>query len=404
MIVSIAKSHPHGSVSAPPSKSMGHRLLISAALAEGVSTVRGISPESADMKATLACLSALGAECTLSGDTVTVRGVDMRRAKPTEPLFCGESGSTLRFLIPIALLSGNNVMFSGAQSLFRRPMTVYETLCAERGLLFSTDTQSAVVKGPLSAEEYRVVGNISSQFISGLLFALPLLDGDSVIRITPPLESRSYIQLTVSALAAFGVKVIWKDDYTLLVPGGQRYLPTDATVEGDYSGAAFLAALNTLGASVTVEGLRADSEQGDRVYDRFFPMLCRGTPTIHIGDCPDLGPILFAVAAAKNGAVFTGTERLRIKESDRVAAMAAELAKFGVTVTAEKDSVVIYPSDFHAPTEPLWGHNDHRIVMSLAVLSTLTGGVIEGAEAVAKSFPDFFEKLTSLGVALEKTM
>ncbi len=402
MTVTIEKGLARGKVSAPPSKSMGHRLLICAALAEGESTVRGIATESADMKATLACLSALGAECTVTGDTVRVRGIDMRAAHPTESLFCNESGSTLRFLIPIALLSGGNVMFSGAERLFSRPMTVYETMCAERGLFFSKDEKSAVVRGPLTAGEYRVAGNISSQFISGLLFALPLLDGDSVIRITPPLESRSYIHLTVSALADFGIRIAWKDDFTLLIPGGQRYTPTDAEVEGDYSGAAFLAALATLGGDVEVTGLRPDSRQGDRVYDRFFPMLSRGTPTIHIGDCPDLGPILFAVAAAKNGAVFTGTARLRIKESDRVATMTEELAKFGVTVTASEDSAVVYPSDFHAPDGPLSGHNDHRIVMALSVLATLTGGTVTGAEACAKSFPDFFEKLAELNIKFTK--
>ena len=188
--------------------------------------------------------------------------------------------------------------------------------------------------------------------------------------------------------------------YTLFVKGNQRYIPTDAIVEGDYSGAAFLDALTVLGGEVETLGLAPDSLQGDRVYHRFFPMLLRGTPTIHLGDCPDLGPILFAVAAANNGAVFTGTERLRIKESDRISAMAEELARFGVTVTENDGSVVVYPSDFHAPEMPLAGHNDHRIVMALSVLLTLTGGKIMGAEAVAKSFPDFFEKLLSLGVSL----
>ena len=399
MTVKIEKGTPRGRVSAPPSKSMGHRLLICAALAEGESRIHGIS-ESADMKATLGCLSALGVDYTVEGDTVTVRGIRMQDAKPQKPLYCNESGSTLRFFIPIAMLSGRNALFTGAESLFRRPMTVYETLAKEKSLFFSKDSQSLAVKGPLSAGEYRVAGNVSSQFISGLLFALPLLKEDSIIRITPPLESRSYIHLTTTALAAFGVKIEWQDDLTLYIKGGQRYVPTDAVVEGDYSGAAFLDALKELGGEVETTGLAPDSLQGDRVYSRFFPMLSRGTPTVHLGDCPDLGPILFAVAAAKNGAVFTGTERLRIKESDRVAAMAKELSKFGVTVTEGEDSVVVYPTDFHAPTEPLYGHNDHRIVMSLAVLSTLTGGEIEGAEAVSKSFPDFFEKLSSLGIAV----
>lgn len=402
MKVTIKTGRAHGSVAAPPSKSMAHRLLICAALADGESIVRGVAA-SEDVKATIACARALGARVEVDGDTVRVRGVDPRTAAPKETLFCNESGSTLRFFVPIALLSSANVMFSGAPSLFRRPMELYEQLCAERGLLFSKDAETLVVKGPITAGEYRLAGNVSSQFISGLLFALPLLDGDSILRITPPIESRSYISLTVEALATFGVRTVWQDDYTLLIPGNQRYRASDVTVEGDYSGAAFLAALSALGGDVDVTGLRADSLQGDRVYERLFPMLVRGTPTIHIGDCPDLGPILFSVAAAKNGAVFTGTARLRIKESNRGAVMAGELAKFGTTVTVEEDSIVVYPSDFHAPTATLQGHNDHRIVMSLAILATLTGGEIEGAEAVAKSFPDFFEKLSALGISLSKS-
>ena len=401
MIVHIQKSTARGSVSAPPSKSMGHRLLICAALAEGVSRVRGIS-DSADMKATLGCLDAMGVGYSINGDTVTVRGISMKEAKPKGPLYCNESGSTLRFLIPLALLSGNNFLFTGAPSLFRRPMTVYEELCRERGLFFSRDEQSAAVKGPITAGEYHVAGNISSQFISGLLFTLPLLEGDSTIHIAPPIESRPYIDMTIASLAIFGVKAVWKDDFTLFIPGNQRYTPTDAVVEGDYSGAAFLDALTVLGGDVETQGLDPNSLQGDRVYHRFFPMLSRGTPTIHLGDCPDLGPILFAVAAANNGAVFTGTERLRIKESDRISTMAEELAKFGVTVTENDGSVVVYPSNFHAPDTPLEGHNDHRIVMALSVLLTQTGGTITGAEAVDKSFPDFFEKLSALGVTLTK--
>ncbi|MBQ9735789.1 MAG: 3-phosphoshikimate 1-carboxyvinyltransferase [Clostridia bacterium] len=402
MTVTIHPSVARGAVRAAPSKSMAHRLLICAALARGESVIKGVG-ESEDVKATIRSLSALGVSCTLCGDTVRVVGTDAFCASAKEPLFCNESGSTLRFLIPIALLSGKTVMLRGAKALFRRPMSVYEQLCRERGLLFTTDEESAVVRGPLTAGEYRVAGNVSSQFISGLLFALPLLAGDSVIRITPPLESRSYIDLTTTALAAFGVRTEWLDDYTLAIPGGQSYTPRELTVEGDYSGASYLAALGALGGEVTVEGLRPDSLQGDRAYERYFPMLLRGTPTIHIGDCPDLGPTLFAVAAARHGAVFTGTARLRIKESDRAAVMAEELAKFGTTVSVDEDSTVVYPSDFHAPREVLYGHNDHRIVMALAVLCTLTGGTIAGAEAVNKSFPDVFEKLEALGISLTRT-
>ena len=372
-------------------------MLICAAMSEGESVISGIS-ECKDVLATLDCLSALGVPYERDGDRVKVKGIDMRKAIPGGALQCRESGSTLRFLVPLCLLSGNNTMLVASGSLMRRPMGVYTNLAKEKNFTFLQDERSVMVKGPLKSGEYRVAGDISSQFISGLLFALPLLDGDSRINIIPPIESRSYINLTISALSEFGIKVVWEDDHTLFIKGGQKYSPVNVSVEGDYSNAAFLSALSVLGGDVDVEGLKSDSLQGDRVYARYFDMLCKGTPTIHIGDCPDLGPVLFAVAAAKYGGVFTGTSRLRLKESDRGAAMAAELKKFGTAVSIHDDTIVVYPADFHAPNEVLSGYGDHRIVMSLAVLCTLTGGEIDGAEAVAKSYPDFFEAIATLGV------
>ncbi len=397
MNIEITKGFASGKVSAPPSKSMAHRMLICAAMSEGESVIRGIN-ESEDVQATLDCLAALGVPFERNGDTVKMRGIDMRRAHAKAPLECRESGSTLRFLVPISLLSGNNTMLISSGSLMRRPMSVYENLSKEKGITFAQDERSVMVKGPLKSGEYRVAGDISSQFISGLLFALPLCCGDSTINILPPIESRSYINLTISALSEFGINVEWSDDHTLFIKGDQKYKAVDTSVEGDYSNAAFLSALNVLGGEVEVQGLNENSLQGDRVYSRFFEMLCKGTPTVHIGDCPDLGPILFALAAAKYGGVFTGTSRLRLKESDRGAAMAEELKKFGTAVSVHDDTVVVYPAEFHKPADPLSGHGDHRIVMSLAVLSTLTGGVIEGAEAVAKSYPEFFDDIASLGI------
>ena len=202
----------------------------------------------------------------------------------------------------------------------------------------------------------------------------------------------------MDALRSFGVSAVWQDEHTIYIRGKQRYKPSEVTVEGDYSGAAFPEALGLFGGEVTVLGLREDTIQGDSVYRKYYDMLVRGVPTIHIGDCPDLGPVLFAIAAAKNGGIFTGTRRLKIKESDRAEAMAEELKKFGTSVSVYEDTVVIYPAEFHAPTEELCGHNDHRIVMALSVLLTLTGGVIDGAEAVSKSYPAFFENLSSLGI------
>jgi 3-phosphoshikimate 1-carboxyvinyltransferase len=230
------------------------------------------------------------------------------------------------------------------------------------------------------------------------MFALPLLDGDSEIRILPPLDSKPYIDITMKALERFGVKAYWKDALTVSVAGGQKYVPSDEAVEGDYSNAAFLSALDMLGGNVEIDGLCEDSAQGDKAYIEQFKALDSGMPTINISDCPDLAPILMSVAAVKNGVHLTGTARLKIKESDRGEVMARELSKFGVPVTVNGDDITVEGRCFRAPTEPLYGHNGHRVVMSMAVLCTLTGGEIIGAQACRKSYPDFFEVIKKLGI------
>ena len=399
MTVTILPSKAKGEVFAPPSKSMAHRLLICAALCHGTSRVFGIS-DCEDVSATLDCLESLGIPFERHGDSVIVWGKPFSSLTPKNPLHARESGSTLRFFIPLALLTGQTVRFTAEKSLLARPFGVYEMLAEQKGFYFEKDENAITVKGPLTAGEYRVPGNISSQFISGLLFALPLLEKDSRIVITTTVESRSYINLTIKALSEFGVSVRWEDEHTLFIRGNQSYESREISVEGDYSGTAFLEAMNLFSHEISVKGLDAESIQGDKIYRQYFPVLNLGVPTLHIGDCPDLGPILFAVAAAKNGGVFSGTRRLRIKESDRAAAMATELRKFGAAVTVHDDSVVVFPSSFHAPSEPLYGHNDHRIVMALSVLLTVTGGEIHGAEAIKKSYPAFFRDLSMLGIRL----
>lgn len=397
MKVEIKPSALRGEVVAPPSKSMAHRMLICAGLSEGTSRIKGIS-DSEDMLATLDVLEGLGASYTKEGDTVTITGVDPRHATPTAPLCCRECGSTLRFFIPICLLSEQSMTLTGSPRLMERPLNVYETLCQERGLAFSPCVgRSLTVQGPLRGGHYTVRGDVSSQFITGLLFALPLCAEDSVITILPPLESRSYIDLTVEALRLFGICVHWQDALTISIAGGQTYRAADTAVEGDYSNAAFFDALGLLGHSVTVSGLRSDSGQGDKIYKEYYEKLKDGCPTLSLGDCPDLGPVLMALAAAMQGATFTETRRLKIKESDRGAAMAEELSKFGVTVELYEDSITVHSEGFHAPAEILCGHNDHRIVMALCTLLTRTGGAMEGVEAVRKSLPDYFERLNALG-------
>ena len=418
MKLQINPGTARGRVTAPPSKSMAHRMMICAGLAAGTSVLQGIS-DSQDMQATLDCLAALGAQWQKDGETVTITGIGSARTavhddagaagtQTGEPVLrCRESGSTLRFFIPICLQTGRRARFIGAPRLMERPLDVYEKLCEARGLLFERDGQSLIVQGPLPAGDYQLRGDISSQFISGLLFALPLCEGESRLSILPPIESRPYIDMTLAALKTFGVRVAWQDAQTLYIPGGQQYHACDAQVEGDFSNAAFFGILDAIRPEnqVQIDGLppAADSLQADRVYPTLLARLDTPAPCIDLTDCPDLGPILFAAAAAKHGGRFVGTKRLKIKESDRGAAMAAELCKCGVSVTVGEDEILVEPSasGLQAPTVPLSGHNDHRIVMSAAVLLTLTGGVIEGAEAVSKSFPDFFDKLQALGIEVK---
>ena len=407
MKVKIKKGEARGFVEAPPSKSMAHRLLICAGLVDGISEIEGIA-ESQDILATIDCLTALGTACERKQDTeqglkVTGAGKKLWDCREKRILNCRESGSTLRFFVPLCLISGGETELRGSVRLMERPLEVYEELCRDHGLTFERGQGGLSVRGPLKAANFKVAGNISSQFISGLLFAMPLLEGDSRLEIIPPVESRSYIEMTLSALKAFGIAWTRPDENTILIKGGQRYRPRRAKVEGDYSNAAFFQTLDMLGGDVHVSNLDADSLQGDRVCGEMLRQLKSGRPELDISDCPDLGPILFAAAAATGrGAVFTGTKRLKIKESDRGSVMARVLDKFGVEVIMEENRMVIGGGGIKAPEEPLYGFNDHRIVMSEAVLLSLTGGIIEGAEAVSKSFPDFFEKLGSLGIEVEK--
>ena len=395
----ICPGTPRGTVAAPPSKSMAHRLLICAALAQGKSVVRGVDP-SEDILATADCLAALGASLSWKGSTVRVQGCDPRKASPAF-LRCRESGSTLRFMIPLCLLSGSPMRLEGSETLLSRPLTVYEDLCKAQGMILERENGCLLVQGQLHPGNFEISGSISSQFITGLLFALSLLPAPSRIRLLPPVESRSYLFLTLQALGDAGVPVSWEENDTLVIPGSAFYRAQETAVEGDWSNAAFFEALNCAGGNITLTGLRPDSLQGDRVYQDFFPRLSAGPAELDLTDCPDLAPVLFAVAALCHGAVFTGTRRLRFKESDRGAAMARELAKFGVPLVLEENRITVPAISLHRPTETLQSHNDHRIAMALSVICARTGGIIEEAEAVRKSFPDYWERLRSLGISVD---
>lgn len=400
MIATIEKGTAYGRVEAPPSKSVSHRYLICGALSGG-SVIENVA-FSEDIKATLNCLGALGAEYEIDGSTVKTGGISPDKAVKCAELFCNESGSTLRFLIPLCLLFGQKITLKGTERLMSRSLAVYKEMCLSQGIEFTEDKESVTVCGKLTAGKYSVRGDVSSQFISGLMFALPLLGSDSIIDITGALESGSYLGMTVKALAEFGVRISRTDEHTIFIKGNQTYKPRTLRVEGDYSNAAFFEAFNSVGGNVAVAGLKKDTSQGDAVYRKLFGKLVRGCPEIDISDCPDLAPVLMAVAAANNGVKLIGTHRLKIKESDRGAAMAEELAKFGCNTEVWENEITVHPRALKTPELPLSGHNDHRIVMALSLLCSITGGSIYGAEAVNKSFPDYFRKLSSLGIKVEE--
>ena len=409
---------PSGVLAAPPSKSMAHRAVLCAALADGESRLTGLA-HSQDIDATLAAAAALGAQVEAGESWARIAGAAPLQA-PAAPVDCCESGSTLRFLIPLAALTGRPVAFTGRGRLMQRPQSVYQELFASQGLRFEQEGDTLTVAGPLRPGCFSLAGDVSSQFISGLLFALPLLDGDSRLRLKPPVESRSYIEMTRAAQSRFGVASAWLDEYTLAVPGGQAYRPRDMAIEGDWSQAAFPAALGVLAGDVTVTGLEPGTLQGDAVIldilrrcggraeavpggVRFQKSALHGTK-IDLADCPDLGPILMALGLLCEGeTVIANAGRLRLKESDRIAAMEQELRKLGGQIESDGGTVTIRRSALHAPAGPLWGHNDHRVVMSLTVLAAAAGlpVQIDGAEAVAKSWPGFFAAVRQLGVEVQ---
>ena len=398
MIAKFTPCRLSGSIDAPPSKSMAHRFLIGAALSGKTCRISGFD-YSEDILASIDCLKALGAEIAICGDCVTIDPKGFMAAE-NPVLSCRESGSTLRFFIPLALCLGRRVTLQGSRRLFERPLGIYEALCRENGFVFEKTETAVTLCGRLKSGHYAVRGDVSSQFITGLIFALLYLGGDSSIEIIPPFESRSYVDLTLSALRSFGADAAFTGEYRIAVRKSQMHAYC-GRIEGDYSNAAFLDAFNHIGSSVRVGNLKEDSLQGDRVYRDYFRLISGGTPTLDISDCPDLGPVLFALAAMKNGAVFTGTDRLKAKESDRGMAMHEELKKLGGGLVFG-DNVITVPRQALKQTDKtLSGHNDHRIVMALSLILSEIGGAVDDAQAVRKSYPGFFEDIKRLGAEVE---
>lgn len=405
MKVKINKSIAKGTIKAQPSKSYAHRLLIAGALSKEESVIGNVILSN-DILATINCIKALGKDVIINGDkekTIIIKNNDSFNIDDQDEIIfdCLESGSTLRFFIPIALLLNKKVTFKGTEKLISRGIQIYEDICNNQNIKVIKNTNSITFIGKIKPDDFHVQGNISSQFISGLLFALPLLEEDSCITITTPLESKNYVDITIDVLKQSGIIINQKDENSYYVVSSQVYHPINNSVEGDYSNAAFIASLNYLDGNVKIEGLNKESFQGDKKYIELFEQLNNRYTTCDIKNCIDLGPILFCFASLKHGGCFTGVNRLRIKESDRIGDIKEELQKFNIEVIEEEDKVIINNKHIQKPNIILNGKNDHRIVMALSIMLSKFGGEIEGIEAVNKSYPGFFEDLKSLGIEVE---
>lgn len=392
----IATIQPHplaGTVWIPASKSVMHRNLIAAALSDRATDI-SCNAVNQDILATINCLSALGARIEQMPCGVHVE--PLQKANQETMLDCGESGSTLRFLLPVAAALGCSCTFIGSGRLPMRPNAPLIECMRAHGICAGSDVVPLHISGRLCGGEYALAGNISSQYITGLLFALPLCGEDSTIRLTTPLESASYIEITAQTLQEFGIRVE-RTSEGWRIPGGQRYRsPGSVRTEGDWSAAAFWMAANALGARVQCEGMNHASVQGDRAI---LTQLERLGTEIDVSDTPDLVPALAVAAAAHMGTTrIVGATRLRLKESDRLSAVTQMLRRFGTPTEEFPDGLTIHGGN-QFQSAVIDGANDHRIVMAAAVAAAFAQGPVQitDAQAVRKSYPAFFDDFNALG-------
>ena len=401
MDIRISPSVLGGELSIPASKSCAHRSIICAALADGVSHLSGVTM-SKDIEATIGAMRALGAEFVVSGRDITVKGTGGRHTGSCL-IDCNESGSTLRFILPIAAAVSSSAEFIGRGRLPQRPIDIFVRELGRNGTRFDYhNTMPFTVSGGLNSGVFQVEGDVSSQFITGLLFALPLLEGDSEIVLTSHLESRPYVDITIDTLRRFGISAE-ESVNGFRIKGGQRYLPNDERIEGDYSQAAFFYVANALGSQVELHNLNENSVQGDRKILEIIRNICyNGSIGHYDADCsdiPDLVPVLAVLGAFGSGdSRIYNAKRLKIKESDRLQTTAAMINALGGNVDITDDGLIIHPTGaMHGGTVDSSG--DHRIAMAAAVAATRTDGdvIIRGAEAVEKSYPAFFDDYKKLG-------
>lgn len=387
-----------GDIAVPPSKSISHRALIAGALANGESIITDVL-DCEDTRATEEALTALGAVISHDGYKTIVKGISV----PTEKadINCRESGSTLRFMIPIAAALGTESTFRGEANLPNRPITPFLEELPRHGIEFLSEKMPYTIRGKLSGGDFPVTGDISSQFITGYMMALPLTGEKCTISLTSQLQSRPYAILTADTMRSFGVDVkIGENSFE--IPANSAFKPSDYTVEADMSQAAFFLVADAIGGNVTPINLRLDSAQGDRaIIDIVKKFKKNGGQAFDVNaeDIPDLVPIMAVLACfARGTSHITGCARLRIKECDRLAAISDELNRLGAKIEAGEDYLTVHGVDSLHGGE-CETYSDHRIAMSLAVASQRCTEpiVIKGAQCVSKSYPTFFEDFRKLG-------
>lgn len=390
-----------GIVSAPPSKSVAHRAILCAALSSGDSKILKLS-YSDDIRATLSAVSALGAKITDIEGGIEVSGVCKVKKLDNIEIDCNESGSTLRFIIPVALAIGGKISLTGKGRLMERPLDDYFKIFDKDGISYTKKGNSLCLDGKLKGGRYELSGNVSSQYITGLLYGLSMLSVDSEIFITTPLESAAYVEMTIDTMSKFGISIEKSSDLRhFVIKGNQKYESGEYCVEGDFSQAAFYFVANAIGNNIEINGLSDCSAQGDKEIVSIVEEMrtAKSEHTIDVSQVPDLVPILAVLATQTEGIThIVGAKRLRIKESDRLSAISEELRKLGAKIEEKEDSLTIFgKTQLHGGE--LTAHNDHRIAMSVAIASTVATEniTLSGYESVRKSYPDFWEKFQSLG-------